>query len=204
MPDHGRDPAAALVDAIRSCFQEAQLRHGELAAEFDHVLAHTRHLQPCNALHATGNDAARSHLSAAIEAGKKGPAAAVAEALEAVGFDLPWRYSYPDHDPLLSANVAFAELVGPRGPFYAEELRLGFTLIGPDILYPAHAHPAIELYHLIAGPSRWTAGPVSQDMRPGAFILHPSNVVHAMQTRDQPLLATYCWRGDILKPSVYV
>ena len=39
---------------------------------------------------------------------------------------------------------------------------------------------------------------------PGALVLHPSGVVHAMRTHEEPLLAVYTWTGeDVRTPSVY-
>jgi len=78
-------------------------------------------------------------------------------------------------------------------------------LIGPQTLYPKHRHPAIELYHVVAGTAAWTLDDVSRDNQPGTYILHPSQAVHAMQTRAQPLLAIYFWSGtDVRTASVYI
>lgn len=35
------------------------------------------------------------------------------------------------------------------------------------------------------------------------MILHPSNVIHAMETHDEPLLAAYTWSGDVHTLSAY-
>jgi hypothetical protein len=45
---------------------------------------------------------------------------------------------------------------------------------------------------------------VAHDYPPGAFILHPSQAIHAMQTHAEPLLAIYTWSGaDVRTASVY-
>ena len=70
--------------------------------------------------------------------------------------------------------------------------------MAPGTLYPAHAHAATELYHVLGGRARWQRGGEPWALRPpGAFILHPSGVAHAMATEAQPLLALYVWYGDM-------
>jgi mannose-6-phosphate isomerase-like protein (cupin superfamily) len=119
---------------------------------------------------------------------------------------LPWRYSYPlrQDAPGLGQNIAFAEIIGPEAPFRSDSVCLGLTLIGPETLYPAHRHPAIELYYVVAGTAAWTVDGVSHDRVPGTYILHASQVVHTMRTNAEPLLAIYTWSGsDVRTTSVY-
>jgi quercetin dioxygenase-like cupin family protein len=119
---------------------------------------------------------------------------------------LGWRYSYPPRADAAATipDIAFAELVGPRGLFDSAEARVGLTLIGPDTYYPAHAHPAVELYFVVSGTAAWTADGVETQRAPGDWVLHDQGVPHAMRTQAEPLLAVYSWTGDILSPSVYV
>jgi hypothetical protein len=76
-------------------------------------------------------------------------------------------------------------------PIASDEVCLGVTLIAPHTLYPLHRHNAVETYFVLSGTATWTAAGRSQTQPPGSFILHPSNIVHAMQTWDEPLLAVY-------------
>ncbi|MDR2365801.1 MAG: cupin domain-containing protein [Zoogloeaceae bacterium] len=118
---------------------------------------------------------------------------------------LPWRYSYDaraDH-PGLETRMAWAELIGPIAPFKSEKVCLGLTAIGPRTLYPDHAHPAAETYLVLSGTARWTMNGVTRRQAPGNFILHPSRVVHAMQTGREPLLAVYIWTGEVETLSTY-
>jgi hypothetical protein len=127
-------------------------------------------------------------------------------AVRGVAFHLPWRYSYAKRSnaPGLEDNMAFAELIGPDAPYVSERVCFGLTLIGPNTFYPPHRHPAIELYYVVAGEATWTANGSLRRNPPGAYILHDSQVVHAMQTHQQPLLAVYTWSGkDIRSSSVY-
>lgn len=118
---------------------------------------------------------------------------------------LPWRYSYPSRAdfPGLEHEMAWAELVGPIAPFASGRVCLGVTYIAPRVRYPEHAHPAVEVYHVLSGTARWTADGIVRERPPGSFILHPSNVVHAMETGGEPLLAAYTWTGDVHTLSTY-
>ncbi len=118
------------------------------------------------------------------------------------GESMSWHYSYGENESLVT-RIAFADLVGPAGPYVCDELRLGLTLVAPRTLYPMHAHPARELYYVVAGRALWTAGTTSEYRVPGEYVLHPSGVAHAMQTEVQALLAIYSWRGDIKTPPYY-
>ena len=118
---------------------------------------------------------------------------------------LPWRFSYaprPDM-PDIGERMAWAELVGPIAPFHSHRVCLGLTAIGPHLLYPPHYHPAVETYLVVSGTATWTAKGVSRRLPPGALIVHPSNIVHVMETGDEPLLAAYAWTGDVETLSAY-
>jgi quercetin dioxygenase-like cupin family protein len=146
-------------------------------------------------------------LDAALAAGGSGPEAGLAAELSALAPSLAWIYSYPARagQPDLSAAVAFSQIVGPGGFRPSDRLRLGLTLIAPGTHYPPHAHPAIETYLVIAGTALWGLGATAAAAQPpGALILHPSGMAHAMQTGAEPLLAIWSWRGDVTSPSVYL
>ncbi len=111
---------------------------------------------------------------------------------------LPWKYNYePRADlPDLGLQMAWAEIIGPEAPCVSNRFCFGFTLIAPESLYPAHFHPAVELYYVLSGTAEWSLAGKSTRHQPGSFILHPSNAIHAMKTGDTPLLAMYTWSGD--------
>jgi mannose-6-phosphate isomerase-like protein (cupin superfamily) len=147
------------------------------------------------------------HLGAALAAGRSGPEAELAEALSALSPALAWTYGYPARtgQPDLSSAVAFSQIVGPVGFRRSDRLRLGLTLIAPETHYPPHVHPAIETYLVIAGTALWGLGAArGRPQPPGALILHPGGMAHAMQTGTEPLLAIWSWRGDVTSPSVYL
>lgn len=112
--------------------------------------------------------------------------------------NLPWKYNYePREDmPDLGLKMAWGEIIGPEAPYVCNSFCFGFTLIAPNSFYPAHRHPAIELYYVLSGTAEWTLEGKTTQHKPGTFILHPSNAVHSMRTGDEPLLAMYTWSGD--------
>lgn len=149
---------------------------------------------------------ATAFLDQALAAGVSGPEAALAEAIRALAPDLAWTYGYP-FDPTrpdLGKTIAFANILGRGGFDPAPDVLVGLTLIAPRTLYPLHAHPAIELYLVIAGTARWQASGAVEINPPGALILHPSQTPHATETAAEPLLALYTWRGDLASPSVFL
>ena len=148
----------------------------------------------------------RSIFQHALEVGRRGGIGSIASALQELSSDLPWDYHYPARagEADLAGNIGFAELIGPDGPLQARDCRVGFTLIAPDTQYPLHAHPAIELYMVIAGIAIWSASGADQVVPPGGFVLHRTNEPHAMQTTHEPLLALYSWRGDLETAAYYL
>jgi quercetin dioxygenase-like cupin family protein len=155
------------------------------------------------AFEATPHPATR-HLETALVA-VESHAPALAAALRPLGEVLPWRYGYaPRADaPGLELRMAWAELIGPAAPFRSAQVGLGVTLIGPHTFYPPHRHPAVEVYRVVAGTAEWSADGNGAARPPGSVILHRANVVHAMRTAEQPLLALYSWSGDVDSPSVW-
>lgn len=145
-------------------------------------------------------------LASAIAVGLHDGVAGIAAALAALPRALPWDYQYPPHPSAqdLAKRIGFAELIGPDGPMHAPQCRVGFTLMAPNTFYPLHAHPAIELYLVIAGHAEWTASEARQVMPPGRFVLHRSNEPHAMRTLAEPLLALYSWSGDLDTAAFYI
>lgn len=111
---------------------------------------------------------------------------------------LAWRRTYNARtaSPDFLARYGWTELMGPHGSCVSDTLRLGFLLLGPDALYPSHAHAAEELYLVLAGTADWRRGQEPwRPVQPGSTIHHPPNMSHAMRTNAEPLLALYLWWG---------
>jgi hypothetical protein len=99
-------------------------------------------------------------------------------------------------------NYGYFSLVGNQGFFSSSSLLLGFLLLGPNTHYPAHKHPAEELYVPLSGTALWQQeGRDPTPQRPGSFVFHASEEAHAIETQSEPLLACYIWRGDLDTPA---
>ncbi len=147
------------------------------------------------------------HLDTALAAGARGIETGLAKGLAPIARQLQWTYGYPETPGTrgLDTAVAFAEIVGPSGFLDSEKIRVGLTLIAPQTHYPLHAHPALELYLVVAGTAAWQLGQEPpKPQPPGSLIFHPSSAPHAMETGGEPLLAIYTWRGDLASPSAYL
>jgi mannose-6-phosphate isomerase-like protein (cupin superfamily) len=147
-----------------------------------------------------------SHFGAARELGMAGPESAILGGLAGLVGRLRWTYGYPPDPrwPGLELRIAFTEVFGAKGIWRSKRMLLGFTLIAPHTHYPAHTHPAIELYLVLAGAALWQLGDAPAAVRPpGSVIVHSSGAPHAMITGAEPLLALFTWRGDLATSPTY-
>jgi mannose-6-phosphate isomerase-like protein (cupin superfamily) len=148
-----------------------------------------------------------AYFGAALDLGMAGLESPIAAGLATLAQRLRWTYGYPPDPryPGLERRIAFTFALGPTAIWGSERMLLGFTLIAPHTNYPAHAHPAIELYLVVAGAAAWQLGDAPAAIRlPGSVIVHPSGAPHAMITGVEPLLALFTWRGDLATPPAYV
>ena len=198
---------ARLNDAIREAAAALlAVADPTAAVELAHLLASTQGAAFLPGRVPATSPALRQYLPGVLAEPFAAPLGPVAPALAAVWEQLQWVYHYAEREdaPGLGSRVAFAELVGPRGPLGGPDIKMGFTFLAPDVLYPAHAHPAAELYVVLSGRALWTQSGRAAWRDPGAVIVHASEEPHAMQTAGEPLLALYGWRGALDEPSRYV
>jgi uncharacterized RmlC-like cupin family protein len=114
---------------------------------------------------------------------------------------LEWRQTYKAEDlgPEFLTRYGWTELIGQRGPIASTTIACGILLLGPELLYPAHAHEAEEVYVCLGGTAAWMRGNEPFTSKPaGTVIYHPSWMPHAMRTSSTPLMALYVWRGGDL------
>lgn len=195
----------SLIAAIKTAFLQRKPADDAAGREIKKVLSLLEPLPPLTGGFQESNHAATRCIEAALRAGNESTSALLDAIAPVIRF-LPWRYNYPPcHDiPGLELNIAFAEIIGPEAPFRSDSVCLGLTLIGPQTLYPAHHHPATELYLVAAGTATWTLDGEPRNHPPGTYVLHPSQAVHAMRTHAEPLLAVYSWTGpDVRTLSAY-
>ncbi|WP_440111396.1 dimethylsulfonioproprionate lyase family protein [Paenibacillus sp. QZ-Y1] len=147
------------------------------------------------------------YLDIALTLGDTGAESSLAAAIRPLAPFLHWAFGYPPHPlhPNLESHVSFAQIIGPEDLGRADHLLMGLTLLAPETLYPAHVHPANEIYIPIGGTGVWTKGSEQPTPRaPGSFILHQSGMVHTTESKLDPVLALYIWRGDLITSSKFL
>ncbi|MBT5416195.1 MAG: cupin domain-containing protein [Rhodospirillaceae bacterium] len=145
------------------------------------------------------------HLPAALDRAAAGPhGGLIAALLEALGVAAPhlaWGQlpSYRDTMPReFLDGYAHVNLLGRGGHYPDDRARCGLLLFGPDIDYPAHSHPARELYLVLDGTAEWWRDGEDPVKRPpGSLLLHSEGRSHAMRMAADGLLALWAWTGDL-------
>lgn len=137
------------------------------------------------------------HLSAAV-AGAPMASRPVVERLARLAPALVWRQTYGagEASAAFLRNYGWTELIGARGLLRDPAISAGLLLLGPDTLYPAHHHPALEYYVPLSGNAEWfDAEQGWRQVAPLRTIVHRSGIDHGMRTRGEPLLAYFHWSG---------
>jgi mannose-6-phosphate isomerase-like protein (cupin superfamily) len=180
---------------------------GPVREDVQSHLGHMRRSVEAAVAHRVADKAAARDYSRLLDSALNlEPRDPISQALAKLSSPLPWYYHYETRagEADLSGQIAFAELVGPDGDMSAPDCRVGFTLMAPATFYPLHAHPAIELYFVIAGTAEWRAGDTARRVPPGELVLHRSSEPHSMRTFAEPLLALWSWSGDLDTPAYYL
>lgn len=119
--------------------------------------------------------------------------------LSKVMHTLPWASSrtkarmHPD-----LANLTTVELIGPDGVVEFNHIRIGLLYQPEKVAYPNHRHAAEELYFVLSGSALWgQSNQVPTNLPPDSFRYHASWEWHEIITQQVPLLALYCWTGDL-------
>ena len=193
-----KDDLAAFVAAVRGAYSAGRETEPALVADFDILIAALDGLTGERVPVDPEDQPVCRHLEATLDMAEAGPASPIAAAIRPLASALGWRHRYDvDHKlPNFSRNYAHAEIVGPPGPVFSQDLRCGLILQAPQTLYPTHSHTAVELYLVLGGTAEWQRGTEPWLPRPpGTFILHSSGIGHAMRTGEQPMLALFAWHG---------
>lgn len=75
-----------------------------------------------------------------------------------------------------------------------DDVAMGVLDLDPGGYYPAHAHPAPEVYYVVSGTARWTVGGETFTAAAGSVIYHAPNVPHRMvNDGDEPLRTVWFW-----------
>jgi hypothetical protein len=140
-------------------------------------------------------------LESAVDLANTGPTPIpeLATVLNDLSPRLQWKRrngSSPDgasfHDGHANALVA-----GPGGLEARNDVWVGISLLVPHVRYPDHRHHPEEVYVSLAGGAWWNSNMDWTTPGPGGLIYNEPNVLHAMRTEAQPLLAIWClWVGS--------
>jgi hypothetical protein len=118
--------------------------------------------------------------------------------------ELVWRQTYQKGvvDDAFLRGYGWTELVGAGGLVRDPSVSTGLLLLAPGVHYPPHQHPAVEHYLPLSGLADWFDE--DRGWRPAApltTIVHRSEIIHAMRTGREPLLAYFQWSGPGLQTS---
>ena len=109
--------------------------------------------------------------------------------------DRPWTSSeqYPE---ALRRVYRYKALVGGQRPgvIPQDDVLMGMLELAPGATYPAHVHPAPEIYYVMSGTARWTVGDETFIAGPGTAVYHAPNTLHRIvNTGDEVLKTVYLW-----------
>jgi hypothetical protein len=141
---------------------------------------------------------ALNHIDTALSLAAQGPLAEIGEAFAPLMHQLRWSQNpnYTEHNSKRSFldGYAYAGFSGPDAPLLCAVPRGGLVLLGPEVEYPSHHHQPREVYLVLTPGSQWCLDEGDWfDVAAGDLIFHDSWQMHAMRTREHPLLAFAGW-----------
>ena len=138
------------------------------------------------------------HLTASLATARSGPGpiAGLADAFAPLVPSLNWRLRPAEdgEDLNFRGGHANADIIGPAGLERHDDVVVGVSLLAPGVIYPDHSHPPEEIY-VVMTEGEWfneEAGWYTPGV--GAVVYHRSDIVHAMRSANEPLLAIWCLR----------
>jgi mannose-6-phosphate isomerase-like protein (cupin superfamily) len=100
-------------------------------------------------------------------------------------FPLQANPSYPEK---LKRNYRYRLLVDDA------YMKMGTLELDTGAHYPAHSHPAAEVYYLMHGRARWRIGNEESEILPGAVMMHSQNASHEFENIGNiPLKLLWVW-----------
>ena len=135
-------------------------------------------------------------LEIAAEEGQNGPKpiSKLTNALIKIEPKLKW-YRRPEAKNFSESffnGHANAVIVGDGGSEVRNDVRIGVSLVAPNIDYPRHRHPPEELY-IVLTPGKWMQNDNKLTLKnPGDLIHNSANCWHAMRSIETHLLAIWC------------
>ncbi|MCP4875406.1 MAG: hypothetical protein GY896_08015 [Gammaproteobacteria bacterium] len=138
------------------------------------------------------------HLQRALSLASENELAEIGAGFARVMTELRWsqnpNYTTDNSSQSFLDGYAYAGFSGPDAPILCAAPLGGLVLLGPDVVYPSHHHQPKEVYLVLTPGSQWCLDEGGWfDVAPGSLIFHHSWQMHAMRTRDEPLLAFAGW-----------
>jgi hypothetical protein len=133
-----------------------------------------------------------AHLGTALSLAE-GLRAEVVAAMSAILPRLAWQRrsgADPSQVPFYEGH-ANATLFGPDGLEERDDVRVGATLMAPDVIYVDHDHPPEEVYLPLTPGAWWNARMEWTDPGPQGLIYNPPGIRHAMRAGSAPFLALW-------------
>lgn len=140
------------------------------------------------------------HIGEAVASlrGSGTPAARLAEALDQLAPSLAWsrRPGAEAAGTGFAGGHANAVVAGPTGLERRQDVRVGISVMAPNIQYPDHRHPPEEVY-VVLSPGAWRQGEAPWfEPGVGGIVYNPPDILHAMKSGAAPLLAVWCLWED--------
>ena len=136
-----------------------------------------------------------AQLAPALDLTRRGSTAMarLADSFAALEPEFTWRHATraAARGAAFDTGYASAIVVGSDGLETRDDVRIGISLMAPELRYPDHDHPPAEIYLVLSG------GEWRQDQRAwwapgsGGIVHNPPNITHAMRSTDAPLLAIW-------------
>lgn len=188
------------VDAVGEAVAAQDLPAGAAAGVARSVFDALKHPAPAAAAVASRVPAC-VHLQGALGAAQAGPqsVARVGKAFAAIETMLPWkrRANTESLGPHFAASHGNAVIIGAGGLEPRTDVMVGASLMAPRLQYPDHRHPPEEIYFVLSKGSWRQQDRPWHEPGPGGIVFNPSNIVHAMLSGEEPLLAIWClWTRD--------
>lgn len=190
-----------LLTAVATLFHQAAIQQRESSAPFLQVSSHLQRIKPSRQpLLPPGSLPVCQYLERTLKAPSVD--ATLVTALRPLLSALAWiqnpNYLTGNMPAGFLENYGYADIVSPRGLIADDKFALGILLLGPNTEYLPHYHPAEEIYYTVGGVCDWwQTGQLWTQQQPGAFVYHPSGVVHAMRTAKEPVCLLYTWWGAV-------
>jgi len=108
----------------------------------------------------------------------------------------PWlRGTGPNGLAADDAHYYYTQVVGAKVEtgWLSSHLSVGTLSFEPGVMYPAHNHPAAEMYYVVEGEADWAVDDQVQKVGPGSILYDRPYAVHGWKNRSPLLKTVWIW-----------